>query len=460
MEPGRIVHDVDNLLQLLYDDPARWSYTFQTLSCMSRFRAQIEPPPEHLLKQREPVQIFERSVYSDRFVFAKALFELGHLNEIEWTLYQDWHSFLIEEFGKKAALDGIIYLRASPGKCFERLQKRARKEEKTVTQDYLKKLHDQHESWLVEKSTEVHFQHIRDTPVLVLDVDEEFEDNPTQFALTCGIGGFSLCIITILYIRPDLTCAIISFGLCVISILNSVHALASIRCTLVSTLFALTCGIGVFLLCIISILSIRPNLTCAISSFGLCVITSKGYADSCGLIFIAWEGAMGISGKGPWEVHLGVRTNYGSACIVMFDIKSNDASNEHRAPRCLSDRYTPAVLHGANNQREREYRYRIELADTRKISDIADTDIRYQYKSMGHQVSEGPANDVAASDWSRAAHVTGTRPIRSRDVIRRSLIPRIRSFVNENDVAASDWSRAGHMGGTRPIRSRDVIRRS
>ncbi|XP_077121744.1 deoxyguanosine kinase, mitochondrial-like isoform X1 [Ranitomeya variabilis] len=178
--------DVDNLLQLLYDDPARWSYTFQTLSCMSRFRAQIEPPPEHLLKQREPVQIFERSVYSDRFVFAKALFELGHLNEIEWTLYQDWHSFLIEEFGKKAALDGIIYLRASPGKCFERLQKRARKEEKTVTQDYLQKLHDQHESWLVEKSTEVHLQHIRDTPVLVLDVDEEFEDNPLVSEHLCN----------------------------------------------------------------------------------------------------------------------------------------------------------------------------------------------------------------------------------------------------------------------------------
>ncbi|XP_069811680.1 deoxyguanosine kinase, mitochondrial-like [Dendropsophus ebraccatus] len=170
--------DVDNLLQLLYDDPARWSYTFQTLSCMSRFQAQIETPPEHVLKQREPVQIFERSVYSDRFVFAKALSELGHLNEMEWALYQDWHSFLIEEFGKRAALDGIIYLRATPGKCFERLQKRARKEEKAVTQDYLKKLHDQHESWLIEKTTDVHFQNIRDIPVLVLDVDEEFEDVP------------------------------------------------------------------------------------------------------------------------------------------------------------------------------------------------------------------------------------------------------------------------------------------
>ncbi|XP_056430526.1 deoxyguanosine kinase, mitochondrial-like [Hyla sarda] len=171
--------DVDNLLQLLYDDPARWSYTFQTLSCMSRFKAQIETPPEHVLKQREQVQIFERSVYSDRFVFAKTLFELGHLNGIEWAMYQEWHSFLLEEFGKRAALDGIIYLRAAPEKCFERLQKRGRKEEKTVTQDYLKKLHDQHERWLIEKTTGGNFQHIGDIPVLVLDVGEEFEGVPS-----------------------------------------------------------------------------------------------------------------------------------------------------------------------------------------------------------------------------------------------------------------------------------------
>ncbi|XP_040271644.1 deoxyguanosine kinase, mitochondrial-like [Bufo bufo] len=171
--------EVDNLLQLLYDDPARWSYTFQTLSCMSRFKAQIETSPEHLLKQREPIQIFERSIYSDRFVFAKALFDLGHLSELEWTLYQDWHSFLLEKFGKRAALDGIIYLRATPEKCHERLQKRGRKEEATVTEGYLKKLHDQHECWLIERTTDVHCQHIRDIPVLVLDVEEEFEGDPT-----------------------------------------------------------------------------------------------------------------------------------------------------------------------------------------------------------------------------------------------------------------------------------------
>ncbi|KAM4747223.1 deoxyguanosine kinase, mitochondrial-like [Rhinophrynus dorsalis] len=168
---------MDNLLKLLYDNPTRWSYTFQTFSCMSRVKTQIEPLSEQFLNQREPVQIFERSVYSDRYVFAKTLFELGHLTEMEWLMYQDWHSFLMQEFSSRVALDGILYLRASPEKCFERLQLRARMEETTVQKDYLEKLHEQHENWLTKK-TDVCFENVRNIPVLVLDVDEDFENSP------------------------------------------------------------------------------------------------------------------------------------------------------------------------------------------------------------------------------------------------------------------------------------------
>ncbi|XP_077661950.1 deoxyguanosine kinase, mitochondrial isoform X5 [Eretmochelys imbricata] len=55
-----------NLLQMVYQEPSRWSYTFQIYSFMSRLKAQLEPLSEKLLKTQEPVQIFERSVYSDR----------------------------------------------------------------------------------------------------------------------------------------------------------------------------------------------------------------------------------------------------------------------------------------------------------------------------------------------------------------------------------------------------------
>ncbi|XP_069350324.1 deoxyguanosine kinase, mitochondrial isoform X5 [Eulemur rufifrons] len=44
-----------NLLDMMYQEPARWSYTFQTFSFMSRLKVQLEPFPE-----KNPVQIFER----------------------------------------------------------------------------------------------------------------------------------------------------------------------------------------------------------------------------------------------------------------------------------------------------------------------------------------------------------------------------------------------------------------
>ncbi|XP_005916379.1 deoxyguanosine kinase, mitochondrial [Haplochromis burtoni] len=170
---------VSNLLQMMYQDPQRWSYTFQTYSCMSRLRTQLQPPPARLLQSKgTPVQVYERSVYSDRYIFALNMFELGCINTTEWAVYQDWHSLLVEQFGHQVELEGIIYLSAPPEKCMERLQRRGRAEEEGVKLDYLDKLHSQHERWLVEKTTEIHFEKLKQIPVLKLDASVEFKSDP------------------------------------------------------------------------------------------------------------------------------------------------------------------------------------------------------------------------------------------------------------------------------------------
>lgn len=170
---------VSNLLQMMYEDPQRWSYTFQTFSCMTRLRTQLQPPPARLLSSEGmPVQVYERSVYSDRYIFALNMFELGCINSTEWAVYQDWHSLLVEQFGHQVELEGIIYLRAPPKKCLERLERRGRAEEKGVKLEYLDKLHIQHEKWLVEKSTEIHFEKLKQIPVLQLDAGVEFKSDP------------------------------------------------------------------------------------------------------------------------------------------------------------------------------------------------------------------------------------------------------------------------------------------
>lgn len=56
-----------NLLQMMYQEPARWSYTFQTFSCISRLKTMLEPPDEGPPENPHPVRVFERSVFSDRY---------------------------------------------------------------------------------------------------------------------------------------------------------------------------------------------------------------------------------------------------------------------------------------------------------------------------------------------------------------------------------------------------------
>jgi deoxyadenosine/deoxycytidine kinase len=45
-------------------------------------------------------------------------------------------------------IDGIIYLRAAPDKCLDRLKSRNRTEESSIDLQYLETLHEYHEHWL------------------------------------------------------------------------------------------------------------------------------------------------------------------------------------------------------------------------------------------------------------------------------------------------------------------------
>ncbi|XP_030819947.1 LOW QUALITY PROTEIN: deoxyguanosine kinase, mitochondrial [Camarhynchus parvulus] len=129
-------------------------------------------------------------LFSDRYVFAKTLLEAGHLQPLEWAIYQEWHELLLRHLAPHAAPHGFLYLRASPQTCLQRLRRRARSEEGGIQLGYLQQLHGQHELWLVARATEIHCEAARRAPVLVLDAEQDFEhDVARQGQLMAQVGA-------------------------------------------------------------------------------------------------------------------------------------------------------------------------------------------------------------------------------------------------------------------------------
>jgi len=157
-----------NLLDLFYKDTPRWAYTFQSYAFISRIQSQMEH--EASVSSLEP-QIYERSVYCDRYCFAKNCYELGFMNALEWNIYKEWFGWLVHAYTKKPS--GFIYLRTTPEVCYNRIQKRSRCEESNIPLSYLEALHNRHEEWLISKHEVL--PSLLEVPILVLDCTKEFE---------------------------------------------------------------------------------------------------------------------------------------------------------------------------------------------------------------------------------------------------------------------------------------------
>lgn len=161
------VGGTQNLLELFYTDTQRWAYTFQSYAFITRIMEQEAQVALH----PQAVHLSERSVFSDRYCFAKSAYENGFMTSLEWKLYQEWFSWLVDR--SLTMPQGFIYLQTDPRVCYERIAKRARYEEITISLEYLNQLHDKHEQWLVHKQGVS--DTIKEVPVLVLQCNDEFE---------------------------------------------------------------------------------------------------------------------------------------------------------------------------------------------------------------------------------------------------------------------------------------------
>lgn len=166
------IGDGENLLEKFYTDIRRWAYTFQTYAFVTRVLEQ----EKQVRNSKTNVQVLERSVYSDRYCFAKNCYEMGVMQSLEWQLYRDWFNWLVDGYTTKPT--GFIYLQTDPNVCYDRLRKRNRHEEAAVPLDYLKRLHEKHEDWLIQRAEVADY--LKDTPVLTLPCNHDFESDEQE----------------------------------------------------------------------------------------------------------------------------------------------------------------------------------------------------------------------------------------------------------------------------------------
>lgn len=162
-----------NLLELMYKDTEKWGFAFQSYAALLMLQNQMKPC-------EKKIKIMERSFFSGKYCFTELLAEKSKISKVEYDILREWNECIEKSFDIRPDL--IIYLRAMPEKVYVRIKQRGRGEEESIDMDYIQRLHELHENWLVVKSDHV------SVPVLILDaslnaeqVQKEFEKSRKQF---------------------------------------------------------------------------------------------------------------------------------------------------------------------------------------------------------------------------------------------------------------------------------------
>ena len=128
-----------NILDYFYSDMERFCYAFQSMAFITRYQKTLT------IDKSKKYVFIERSIFSDKKIFAENCRKNKIMSEIEWNIYNEW----FESLSKLITFEHqFIYLRCSPEVSYQRLKGRNREEEKEVPLGYLRELHQRHEDWL------------------------------------------------------------------------------------------------------------------------------------------------------------------------------------------------------------------------------------------------------------------------------------------------------------------------
>lgn len=129
----------ETILSKFYKDQKAYSFSFQMMAYISRLsllKKTVEENPNSVI-------VTERCLLTDRFVFAKMLYDEGKIEDINYTIYLKWFDTFYNDY----PVSKYIYLQTTYNTAFERVKKRSREGE-TIPIEYLKKCHHYHELWI------------------------------------------------------------------------------------------------------------------------------------------------------------------------------------------------------------------------------------------------------------------------------------------------------------------------
>jgi deoxyadenosine/deoxycytidine kinase len=131
-------HAENPYLADFYQSMATWSFHSQTFFLSKRLEQ------HYRIGLRETSVIQDRSLYEDADIFARNLFEQGHMSPRDWRTYHDLYTTMSMAIPPP---DLVIYLRAPVETLLERIAERNRGYEQSIPREYLERLNDLYDRW-------------------------------------------------------------------------------------------------------------------------------------------------------------------------------------------------------------------------------------------------------------------------------------------------------------------------
>ena len=136
----------NTMLQKFYGDQSKYAFSFQMMAYISRlaeFKKAVKENPQ------ATIFITERSLDTDKYVFAQMLFDDNKIEDVNYQIYTRW----FDVFAKEFPISNVIYVKTEPTICHERIAKRSRTGEDCIPLGYLINCHEYHADMISKRIT-------------------------------------------------------------------------------------------------------------------------------------------------------------------------------------------------------------------------------------------------------------------------------------------------------------------